>query len=129
MKLNYGSDGMDREKVIKGLEKWIDDPLAQNAEIEPQLVHDALELLKEQEPRVMTLDEVKAFDWDYCYLEEERLPGKTYRAICGDYALTCITWSCIASMRIQHGDDHYGKKWRCWTAKPTEDQRQAVKWE
>lgn len=39
----------DVEKVIKGLEKWIDDPLAQNAEIEPQLVHDALELLKEQE--------------------------------------------------------------------------------
>ena len=37
----------DIEKVIKGLEKWIDDPLAQNAEIEPQLVHDALELLKE----------------------------------------------------------------------------------
>ena len=37
----------DIEKVIKGLEKWIDDHLAQNVEIEPQLVHDALELLKE----------------------------------------------------------------------------------
>ena len=87
------------------------------------------DLLKEPEARVMTLDEVKAFDWDYCYLEEERLPGKEYRIICGDYALTCITWPCIASMRIQHGDDNYGKKWRCWTAKPTENQRQAVKWE
>lgn len=92
-------------------------------------VIDAIGLLKEQEARVMTLDEVKAFDWDYCYLEEERLPGKEYRIICGDYALTCITWPCIASMRIQHGDDNYGKKWRCWTAKPTEYQRQAVKWE
>lgn len=89
----------------------------------------AIALLKEQEARVMTLDEVKAFDWDYCYLEEERLQGKEYRIICGDYALTCITWPCIASMRIQHGDDNYGKKWRCWTAKPTEDQRQAVKWD
>lgn len=39
----------DIENVIKGLEKWIDDPLAQNAEIEPQLVHEALELLKEQQ--------------------------------------------------------------------------------
>ena len=83
----------------------------------------------EQEPRVMTLDEVKAFDWDYCYLEEERLTGKEYRAVCGDYALICITWPCIASMRIQHGDDSYGKKWRCWSAKPTDEQRQAVKWE
>lgn len=93
------------------------------------LAKDALELLKEQEARVMTLDEVKAFDWDYCYLEEERLTGKEYRAVCGDYALICITWPCIASMRIQHGDDSYGRKWRCWSAKPTDEQRQAVKWE
>ena len=93
-----------------------------------QMEVDALALLKEQEPWVMTLDEVKAFDWDYCYLEEERLPGKEYRSVCGDYALTCITWPCIASMRIQHGDDNYGKKWRCWSAKPTDEQRKAVKW-
>ena len=94
-----------------------------------RLCRDAAELLKDQEARVMTLDEVKAFDWDYCYLEEERLPGKEYRSVCGDYALTCITWPCIASMRIQHGDDSYGTKWRCWSAKPTDEQRQAVKWE
>ena len=92
-------------------------------------VNMALAMLKEQEARVMTLDEVKTFDWDYCYLEEERLPGKEYRSVCGDYALTCITWPCIASMRIQHGDDNYGKKWRCWSAKPTDEQRQAVKWD
>ena len=98
-------------------------------DVDPWAKEMAEELLKDQEARVMTLDEVKAFDWDYCYLEEERLPGKEYRIICGDYALTCITWPCIASMRIQHGDDNYGKKWRCWTAKPTENQRQEVKWE
>lgn len=90
---------------------------------------DALALLREQEPRVMTLEEVKAYDWDYCYLEEERLPGKEYRAVCGDYALTCITWPCVTSMRIQHGDEKYGKKWRCWTHKPTDEQRKAVKWD
>ena len=89
----------------------------------------AEDLLKKQEARVMTLDEVKAFDWDHCYLEEVRLPGKEYRAVCGDYALTCITWPCVTSMRIQHGDESYGKKWRCWSAKPTDEQRQAVKWE
>ena len=86
-------------------------------------------LLKEQEARVMTLDEVKAFDWDYCYLEEVRLPGKVYRAVCGDHKLTCITWPCVTSMQIQYGDESYGKKWRCWSAKPTDEQRQAVKWE
>ena len=85
-------------------------------------------MLKEQKARVMTLEEVKAFGWDYCYLEEERLPGKEYRIIFGDYALTCITWPSIASMRIQYGDENYGRKWRCWSAKPTDEQRQEVKW-
>ena len=36
-----------------------------------QTLKDALAVLKEQEPRVMTLEEVKAFEWDYCYLEQE----------------------------------------------------------
>lgn len=121
----------DREKVIN----HFDDALSKIApadwwvSVRKDFVTDAIALLKEQEARVMTLEEVKAFDWDYCYLEEERLPGKVYRAVCGDYALTCITWPCVSSMRIQHGDESYGKKWRCWSAKPTDEQRQAVKWE
>ena len=97
--------------------------------VRADIIEDALALLREQEPRLMTLEEVKAYDWDYCYLEEERLPGKEYRAVCGDYALTCITWPCVTSMRIQHGDESYGKKWRCWTARPTDEQRKAVKWD
>ena len=93
-----------------------------------QTLKDALALLKEQEPRVMTLEEVKAFEWDYCYLEQERQPGKEYRMIAGDYALTCITWPCITSMRIEYGDSSYGVKWRCWTSEPTKAQREATPW-
>lgn len=120
---------IDREKVIKGLEQFKTDfkPFCGNGS-DWGRVDAAITLLKEQEARVMTLDEVKAFDWDYCYLEEERLPGKEYRTVCGDYALTCITWPCVASMRIQRGDNSYGKKWRCWTHKPSKEQRKAVKW-
>lgn len=121
---------IDREKVIKGLEQFKTDfkPFCGNGS-DWGRVDAAITLLKEQEARVMTLDEVKAFDWDYCYLEEERLPGKEYRTVCGDYALTCITWPCVASMRIQRGDNSYEKKWRCWTHKPSKEQRKAVKWE
>ena len=117
---------IDREKVIKKWEAVLSrDPL----DVTWDLIDDTVNLLKELEPRLMTLGEVKAFGWDYCYLEEERLPGKEYRSVCGDYALTCITWPCVASMRIQHGDNNYGKKWRCWSAKPTNEQRQEAKWE
>lgn len=127
----------DREKIIKGLEHCSKGPIGcqtncpyqRDFGCRAQLTADVLSLLKEQEARVMTMSEVKAFDWDYCYLEEERLPGKEYRAVCGDYALTCITWPCVTSMRIQHGDESYGRKWRCWSAKPTDEQRKTVKWE
>lgn len=93
------------------------------------LAKDALALLREQEPRMMTLEEVKAFDWDRCYLEEERLPGKEYRAVCGDHTLTCITWPCVASMQMRYGDESYGKKWRCWSAEPSDEQRKRAKWD
>lgn len=124
---------IDREKIIKGLNDigaFIAGRIGfERARNFLRTIDAAITLLKEQEARVMTLDEVKAFDWDYCYLEEERLPGKEYRTVCGDYALTCITWPCVASMRIQRGDNSYGKKWRCWTHKPSKEQRKAVKWE
>ena len=122
----------DREKIINAIEKAKkqSEEYAQDHIIVPFKEADMiLALLKGQEARVMTLDEVKAFDWDYCYLEEERLPGKEYRIICGNYALSCITWPCVASMRIQHGDNNYGKKWRCWTFRPTDEQRKEVKWD
>ena len=93
-----------------------------------ELLADILALLKAQEPRVMTLEEVKAFEWDYCYLEQERLPGKEYRMIAGDYALTCITWPSITSMRIEYGDNSYGVKWRCWTSRPDEKRRAETPW-
>lgn len=128
----------DREKVIRGLECCLaatkcgmcpynteDDLWCGNNN---PLLEDALAVLKAQEPRVMTLEEVKAFEWDYCYLEQERQPGKEYRMIAGDYALTCITWPSITSMRIEHGDNSYGVKWRCWTSRPDEKTREATPW-
>ena len=127
------------EKVVAGLEHCNfggsepcyekECPYYQSHDCTDELKNDILAMLKEQEAKLMTLDEVKDFGWDYCYLEEERLPGKEYRAVCGDYALTCITWPCITSMRIQHGDETYNKKWRCWTQRPTNEQRQVVKWD
>lgn len=59
------------------------------------MMRDALALLKAQEPRVMTLDEVKMLDSDYYYLESMRSPGKELREIVGAYGLTCVTWPSI----------------------------------
>ena len=134
---------MDKEKIIKGLNCCLQDDCEECPYYEEEacafecdgtchrndMMHDVLELLKSQEPRVMTLEEVNALDWDYCYLEQERLPGKTYRGMLGKYIMTCVTWPSITAAKISQTVDNYGKTWRCWTFKPTKDQREAVPWE
>jgi hypothetical protein len=130
----------DREKVIKGLECCSKGDSADcdncnyhgamtDVPCESTLMRDALALLKAQEPRVMTLEEVNALDWDYCYLEQERLPGKEYRGMLGKYIMTCVTWPSITAAKISQGKDNYGRTWRCWTSRPTDAQREATQWE
>lgn len=91
-----------------------------------------MEQLKELEAartaRVMTLEEVHEMAWDYCYLEEEVIKDNVLQKYCGKHRVKCITWPSIASCVLTYGDDAYGKKWRCWSAKPTDEQRKAVAW-
>lgn len=131
----------EREKVIKGLEccqanllpRCEECPYANIDEgtcfTMNRLHADALALLKAQEPRVMTLEEVKMLDSDYYYLESMRSPGKELREIVGAYGLTCVTWPSITWARQTMGDSGYGKTWRCWTSRPTDEQREATAWE
>lgn len=79
-------------------------------------------------PRVMTPEEVNALDWDYCYLEQKRLPGNEYRRMLGEYIMTCVTWPSITAAKLSQGMDNYGKTWRCWTSRPTDAQREAEAW-
>lgn len=94
-----------------------------------RMTEDALAMLEVREPRVMTLEEVKRLDSDCYYLESMRSPGKELREVVGAYGLTCVTWPSITWARQTMGDSGYGKTWRCWTARPTDEQREAVKWE
>ena len=130
-----------REKVIKGLEWCMNEkhdcyrekgcPYENEGEdigCKYALHSDALALLKAQEPRVMTLEEVKMLDRDYYYLESMRSPGKELREIVGAYGLTCVTWPSITWARQTMGDSGYGKTWRCWTSRPTDEQREVTQW-
>lgn len=121
----------EREIIIEGLERRqrFKTPDGSSCVIPANLLQDALALLKAQEPRVMTLEEVNALDWDYCYLEQERLPGNEYRGMLGKYIMTCVTWPSITAAKISQGVDSYGKTWRCWTSRPTDAQREATPWE
>ena len=138
---------MDREKVIKGLEccvcgdtsacercGYIDDGCLDNPYIfKTAIMRDTLELLKAQEPRVMALEEViNHNNQDGCVWFEQ----PTYNAVAAfarqDEEYTEIISPYILGEPINHGymsNKFYGKAWRCWTARPSVEQMEAVKWE
>ena len=138
---------LDREKVIRGLEAcnrqsyngsdcqncpYYDDE--DTAELAfgicniQDMFDDALAILKEQEPRVM--DDALLLEYDGAvWLENKRDTG-TILSICksaDDRQFRFFSkneWENVAYLR-----ENYGKTWRCWTSRPTEEQRKAVPWE
>lgn len=105
-----------------------------------EIARDALSLLKAQEPRVMTLEELKNNVDNPCWFESHG----TYMGYKGfwiiPYAFTAweTMYYVFPLMQInERGDSHYSelglpaynKAWRCWTSRPTDEQREAVKWE
>ena len=133
---------VDREKVIKGLEAHCNDRVckANNSEYcpyfhenkcSPILSRDALELLKKQEPHVLTLEEAEKAE--YCVLEVRN--GSLLQVLhdeSGGYFSPSLNNSeNLYYERLFDEDKHddYNKRVRCWSALPTEEQREAVKWE
>ena len=128
-----------REKVVDDLEEqiaWIRDndfhkfPGWGHAVL---AMRDAIALLKAQEPRVMTLEELigiynfrENHSWvydtpPYLYLDN--------RAWIGYW----VSWSnivgCLEGQEAGYKVEKYGERWRCWTSRPTDEQRETVKWE
>lgn len=138
-----------RERVIKGLEcclldKCIDCPYYGSCYVTQKfpfrvIFGDALALLKAQEPRVMTLDDLLAI---YDAEEEHTWPYETppflyFEAQPNQEAPNgyhgWVAWRDIAWM-LEEGylycnKDNYGKAWICWNRKPTDAQREATAWQ
>lgn len=117
----------DREKVIKGLEAHVDGSgcmancpywTMKSLNCSVLLANDAFALLKAQEPRVMTLKEYEAWiDTPFTernpVFHEERTKRGT---------VTCWVNTVVCTLR------EYGKNDRCWTSRPTDEQREATPW-
>lgn len=140
----------DREKVIKGLEICI--RVKDNEKCPDEcpyrkdicygtvgLMADALSLLKEQEPRVMTLEEVLAhyslppvvlddLGWQENYLQDI---APLYFDFPGDNDPWAVHWRGYQAVRkyLKDWKASYGQNWRCWTSRPTDEQRKATPWE
>lgn len=128
----------NREKVIRGLKETADDLAAWETDVCPkdrgqitkmrQTVMDALDLLKEDRPRVLPFSEIKAFD-GVVWLEDVDKQA-VIRAICNGYVVThdLLAFSAKTGSPVGMVDD-YNKRWRAWTACPTDEQRQETVWD
>ena len=93
-------------------------------------LHDAIDLLKAQEPRVLTPEEIRSGAVEVAWVEDrdkaEVIPGIWFRLSNEgeDEAVDIHIRDGFVGARLAV----YGKLWRCWTAKPSDEQRKAVKW-
>ena len=112
---NY--NGIQGEDCLRDVVNWIDD---------------ALVLLKEQEPRVLTLDEVLSSPDTMIWVDEiwnDENSAEQY-ALIENFTYE----NCYVILRFFDGSSseesthYYNEKWRCWSARPTDEQREAVPW-
>ena len=129
----------DREKVIK----WLAEEAVEHKEEEVRgLAHTALLMLKEQEARVLSWEEVKKsgsayrcveiyspqvrrLALIYCIVRQsETIPELYYL-----FEDSGVSW-CRAEAEYNQGCwQGTVSGWRCWTARPTAEQRKATPWD
>lgn len=133
------------EKVIKGCECCMSGqlnglgcdrvpcPYNEFEDCEGMLHRDALALLKAQEPRVLTLDEV--IQWEGAFWLEYIEEDSNYLC-CWGYAFFSWASQNVIELIVRDGyrplysfiRSEYGVRWRCWSARPSDEQRRATLW-
>lgn len=98
----------------------------------------AVKALEEQEPKVLTLEEVlKHYSLPPVFVDDLSAQEDYLQDIaplyfdfpqCDSWA---VHWRGYQSVRkyIDDWKASYGLNWRCWSARPTDEQRKAVKWD
>ena len=125
--------GMTREEATKHLEnmkllKGYSNTTVNGVPLE-NVIDGIIALLKAQEPRVMTLEEVTEDRPDVVWFDDRHYK-LTYPVFISNGEVT--GWIVSQSRGCMERHDHvegYGKRWRCWTSRPTDEQREAEPWE
>ena len=127
----------EREKVIRGLEACARDVGIMHCRECPYngilcitpLLRDALALLKDQEARVMTLEELCSSPPDYMYLETYNGWLECVIQDIGESSASYGTFVYGFDMSFVKSWKSYGKDWRCWTDRPTYEQMKEAPWQ
>lgn len=108
----------------------------ETVEMPVKLIEHVIKLLKEMEPRVMTVEELCRARGKPAWLEPRNSRGRPYTGWVLIYDVQDgmgITGTRVGVTEPGHvtiwpAVELYGSKWRCWTSEPTEEQRRATPW-
>ena len=93
------------------------------------LMADALALLKAQGPRVMTYEELSTIDGAFIIESSAVHPLEWVFFFDTDANSDAVWVQGFDGERYIVYQEDYGKYIHCWTSRPTDEQREAVKWE
>lgn len=124
------------EKVIAGLQRCCVDncsegskcPYYSEKDCVTVLLYDALEVVKEKEPRVIDISEIYTAKKLDVWIEHTS-ENIVQPLILIETEMTDKYQTVYFSPMLVRSIKTYGKTWRCWTARPTDEQREAVKWD
>ena len=140
-------DNEQFEKVCKGLECCASGNMCKNkcpyndigcvwTDCVPPLVADALALIRQQQARIEKLEAAQmamvmsledAAKSDVCWMEDKDMDQVMPCRIRWHYNSYFIKLFVGSPERFAEKD--YGTEFRCWTQRPTDEQRKAAKWE
>lgn len=129
---------IDRENVIdeleRGFERMPDEETHVVGTFDREAVGCALELLKAHQPHVMSITE--AFDAEVAWLERYADPNYCVEPIIQPVIIRYYEngyWECLIeqdeSPALTLFIEDFNSEFRFWTSRPSEEQREAVKWE
>jgi len=138
------TDAEKREKVVERLKELqshfrsmagISSSKQGRASYIARTIGDAIALLKAQEPRVMTLEDLWSLKFNDTVILEQKIPSLLIPAIVRDNikhddaleVLQVVTASTNGTANADY--EYYGKTWRCWTSRPSDGQRKEIPWE
>lgn len=98
-------------------------------EEEKQAIDKAIEALTAQEPRVMTIGDLYGYDMGYYERKDEEVVWPVLIARGGPDSDGTVGLVRKDAFEIMADCGLINQTWRIWTAYPTNEQREAVKWE
>lgn len=136
----------DQKNLIADFENTVREAYAQDWYFVDLTVEDGfkiLDILKKQEPRMLTLEELKQFGGHPCWFEScETYMGKTgfwiipsnFRTFYGGETVSYVSvlMTNLGCRMVDCGElglSAYNKMWRCWSSRPTKQQMEEVKWD